>query len=893
MKYNEILTIEKDKFEKQELYQKIRNGITKLAKVVTRTLGPGGLPIIIQREGQSIDGSELGPIVTKDGVTVAESIKKVADEDENNVIQAIMEVARKTNDEVGDGPQPLYSKVLTPTGWVEMGKLKVGDEICGTDNSIQKVLEIYPKGEKEIYKITFFEGREIECCKDHLWKVTTSYGAQSIKKVQELIDNKIVEQKDEKIRHKYFIPNTSVDFISNEKDLLINPYLLGVLLGDGSLSGTGSIELSLGPNKKHILDKLKLPEGLIAKTTWVEDKNYFRTKIQGKDKDGNSIENLLKKINLLGTKSDTKFIPKEYLYSSIETRTELLQGLLDTDGHINTRGKFEYSTVSEQLFKDFIELCRSLGKSVYFRKLERKPDSNSYSDNDIFRIFELKGYKYGLPIMNIEATGKYTEMQCIKVSNPDNLYITDDYIVTHNTTTAILLAEAFYLEAEKYIKQGAEPQKLKEEIERAVEEVEKYLLSKAEKIENQGDIENVAAIASNNQRDIGKIIQQAFEKVGEDGVITLEEGYSRETSLKVVEGFQIDKGLLAHHHFVTHPATHESVLEDCLVVIADCEISNTFQIEKILKTILEFDDKGQPKNRGQAFLIIAHDIVGEALNVLLYAKNFWKLKCAAIKAPHVQNIRSEMLQDIAVLLMGKVLGKVSKKVEEIVKSDLGIASKIVAGKNKTLIFDGAGKEEDILKRIEDLKNLRQHAESLYDKDIINQRIGQLSNGVAVIGVGGSTEIEIKERKDRIEDALNATRAAIEEGIVPGGGITLYRARKELDKKVFETDGGKILYNVLEKPIKQIITNTGRNVKEILEKLDKENFNIGYDAKNHDYVDMLEEGIIDPTKVVKTALYSAISIANLLITCGGSITINQAEKKVDGKGLDNYIKKNIL
>ena len=293
--------------------QSILAGVKQLADAVKVTLGPRGRNAILDRAYSS-------PLITKDGVTVAQEIN-LADPFENIGAQMVKEVAEKTLDIAGDGPQDLNSKILTPTGWVKMGKTKVGMDICGTNKSTQKVIGIFPKGKKEIYKVYLSGNRVMRCCEDHLFKVTTSSGIKKTLPLRRLIkDYKKINNKDKSMSHKYFVKTTLVEFVEDKEKMPIDPYLLGVLLGDGSLRGTGgsAIEISIGKAKEHILDKLVLPDGIKKRAVWVENKNYFRIKLTGKNKQGQTIGKILDSIGLLGTGSKTKFIPKSYLYSSID-----------------------------------------------------------------------------------------------------------------------------------------------------------------------------------------------------------------------------------------------------------------------------------------------------------------------------------------------------------------------------------------------------------------------------------------------------------------------------------------------------------------------------------------------------------------------------------------------
>lgn len=496
---------------KNEARDKLISGINILANAVKVTLGPKGRNVLIQKDTGI-------PTLTKDGVSVAKSIY-LEDEIENMGASLVKEAASRTAIVAGDGPQPLYSKILTPTGWTTMGEIKVGDTICGTNGSLQKVIGVFPKGKKQVYKVKFSNGQVVDCCEDHLWEVSLPHGSKKILPLKTLLKDYIKKDKKGWNKYKYYTPKTEVEF--ENSTTIIDPYLLGVLLGDGCFSDSGSIEISIGYNKKHILEKLILPEGIVTKIQHIPDRNSYRVKFLSNNSE-NSLRDILKILNLKNTRSSTKFIPKEYLYSKKEIRLKLLQGLLDTDGHINSRGLFEFSTVSEQMYHDFLELTRSLGIQSFSYLMDRKKDS-SYSENKIYRVNQLKGYKNGIKIIDIIPTDIITDMQCIKVSNENCLYITNDFIVTHNTSTSTILAQEMINRGVKFLGLDADPNDLKRGMEKAGEVIAETLKKIAKPIESSSEIEQIATISANSDSSIGKMISEAMELVGRDGVITVED----------------------------------------------------------------------------------------------------------------------------------------------------------------------------------------------------------------------------------------------------------------------------------------------------------------------------------------------------------------------------------
>ncbi len=440
------------------------------------------------------------------------------------------------------------------------------------------------------------------------------------------------------------------------------------------------------------------------------------------------------------------------------------------------------------------------------------------------------------------------------------------------TTTAIVLAQAIYREGLRNVTAGANPMGLKRGIEAAVDAVTQELKKVSKSTKDKKEIAQVATVASNNDKTIGNLIAEAMEKVGKDGVITVEESKSADTVLDVVEGMQFDRGYLSPY-FVTDAERMECVLEDALVLINEKKIS----VMKDMLPLLE-----QVARAGKPLLIIAEDVEGEALATLVVNKLRGTLHTCAVKAPGFGDRRKEMLEDIATLTGGKAITEdLGIKLENIKLEDLGKAKKVVVDKDKTTIVEGAGKASTIEGRIKQIRAQIEETTSDYDREKLQERLAKLAGGVAVIKVGAATETAIKEKKARVEDALNATRAAVEEGIVPGGGVALLRASKAIDKLKIEGDekvGAQIVKRALEEPIRQIVENAGLEGSVIVEKVKAETVvTRGFDAESMEFVDMLQAGIIDPTKVERVALENAASIASLLLTTEALITDIPEEK----------------
>ncbi|NIR51156.1 chaperonin GroEL [candidate division KSB1 bacterium] len=441
------------------------------------------------------------------------------------------------------------------------------------------------------------------------------------------------------------------------------------------------------------------------------------------------------------------------------------------------------------------------------------------------------------------------------------------------TTTATLLAQSIFKEGLKNVTAGSNPMHLKRGIEKAVAAVVEEIKKVSKPIPGKNEIAQVGTISANNEASIGSLIADAMEKVGKDGVITVEEAKSTETTLEVVEGMQFDRGYLSPY-FVTNAETMEVELEEPLILIHDKKIS-------VMKDLLPILEKAA--QMGRPFLIIAEDIEGEALATLVVNKLRGTLKVAAVKAPGFGDRRKAMLEDIAVLTGGRVISEEAGfKLENATASDLGKAKKVNIDKDNTTIVEGAGNTEDIKGRIAQIKKQIETTTSDYDKEKLQERLAKLAGGVAVLRVGAATEVEMKEKKARVEDALHATRAAVEEGIVPGGGVALVRAIKALDNLKLEGDemvGLRIVRRALEEPLRQIANNAGWEGSIVVQKvIENSDVNFGFNAETESYGDLLKDGVIDPTKVTRVALENAASVAALMLMTETTVVEKPEEEK---------------
>ena len=446
------------------------------------------------------------------------------------------------------------------------------------------------------------------------------------------------------------------------------------------------------------------------------------------------------------------------------------------------------------------------------------------------------------------------------------------------TTTAILLAQAIVKEGCKYVTAGMNPMDVKRGIEAAVEQVKEKLISSAKKVKDSDEIAQVGTISANGDKEIGDMISRAMQKVGNEGVITVEEAKGIETELEVVEGMQFDRGYLSPY-FITNADKMTTELDNPLILLHEKKLTNLQPMVPLLESVVQ---------AGRPLMIISEDVEGEALATLVVNKLRGGLKVVAVKAPGFGDRRKAMLEDIAILTGGQVISEdLGIKLENVKINDLGSAKKVKVDKENTTIVSGSGKKSDIEARCAQIKQQVEETTSDYDKEKLQERLAKLAGGVAVVKVGGATEVEVKEKKDRVEDALNATRAAVEEGIVVGGGCALLYTSQDLDKVKIKGDdqksGVEIIKKALQSPIRQITKNAGVDGSVVVGKLLEMNkLSHGYDAQTEQYVDMFKEGIIDPVKVVRTALQNAASIAGLLVTTEAMVA-DKPDEKDSGPG----------
>ena len=731
-----------------------------------------------------------------------------------------------SNRSSGDGPQPLYSKIATPNGWITMGDAKVGDIICGTNGTYQQIVGVYPKGQREVIIVVFADGREVQCCKDHLWQVVNcnTQPKLEVTTIEDMIASGVVHDDSGNKRYNYYTPVSYVDY--NTREQLLDAYLVGVLLGDGSLKDSGSIEISLGESKKHILDKLIYPEGIQLNSRYDEKKHYWRCKFSGKDKNGKSMHDLIRAIGLINTDSHSKFIPDSYLHTSYNDRQRLLQGLLDTDGHLNRSssngrcGLYSYSTVSDTLNMNIIELMRGLGHTVTTRIRTRENDPNSYSNNPIHCIEQLKGYQYGNKIIDIIETGEKTEMQCIKVSNPDHLYITDDHVVTHNTSAgsimSILVLRSLITDAQKestsneddmqktyhdiydemmsvtigdkkYTVPTVEREPLIQDILDTFVHapVQKYNM-KAELSENMElyrDVLHNLGFTSCGDDSITKTFIDAYIKGGAKAFIQIADSPTGEDHFESYDGvYQCDEVTLTRRSQANNTQQNAFMIEDSLPIICIEDKIESDQAD-LVKYILEDDTIDQ-------IVLLTYgvnNIVNAMIDTYFREHGVHKIILISISMGADQSLN--FVDDISVvtgaalhrsvdLLMQKVVAFYDENNEQ-GYFDLGVGfiqgDSMLSVHGIELNLKTIGDTDAIDKRIDYLRKFIDGAKEdvkIKGNDVANigahqRRLSSFEGTNVKVYIGGKTAAAVASRSYLAEDAQRAISNAITEGILPG------------------------------------------------------------------------------------------------------------------------------
>lgn len=767
--------------------EQLLSGVNLLVDTVKITLGTKGKTVMFNKF-RDFDDTEGYPVLTKDGVTVAKQVKSTNPVEEL-AIQVVRESAQKTVEASGDGPQPLYSKVLTPQGFVDMGSLKMGQEICGTNGSTQIIEGIFPKGEKEIYEVHFKYGRIVECCEDHLWNITTIQGINKTLSLKDIIESNTVEKIDNRgyKRHNFFVPRTYVDF--SVKVLPVDPYLLGTL-------------------------------------------------------------------------SSTKFIPKEYLYSSLEQRKQLLQGLIDTDGHINNRNLFEYCTESIELRDGFLELCRGLGIATR-NKLHHIIDKDSHSNTSIYRITQLKGCKYGDSIEKILPKGEKTEMQCIKVSNPDQLYITDNYIVTHNTTSTCILAQSIIQQGFELLNKGMSSWEFNRYADEAMIDVVQQIRNHSFPVEGSLEVIEKLAGISSNEPYIGKLIRDIIEEVGVYADIEPKRTQNYVTDVELVKGMKLHKG-----YFAPFMCTDMDKLEfhadtGCYVLIFDGIIRDYNDIAEYVR--LATTDTGDPI----PILIFADDIATTALNRLQGLMKYSPRPMMIVEHDGFGDRKIELMNDISIVTGGFIVDVDTKSKSP--KDMMGWCEEVLVNQKYSCLFRGTVDEEALEQEV---KNIQRKIEvgnlEKSDAKFYNKRLANLIGGIAVINVGGKTRVEMEETYTRIEDAVLAVRSALRDGVTIGGGYTWIKIMNKL-----YDDNNHPAYNAIVSSLAaipyQLLLNAGESTvsDELFEMcIEKDR---AYDLSDSKFYDIKDYQVFDASSVLVDSVINAVAVSKSILSIGRVIS----------------------
>jgi chaperonin GroEL len=846
--------------------QKLIEGVNEMANVVKSTLGTKGR-LICYTDYVHFDDHVGKPMLTKDGVTVAKHIRS-KDPVKNQAMKILRQAAKNTVSSSGDGPQPLYAKVLTPEGFVKMGDLKPNHIICGTNGTTQIVEAVFPKGEKEIYEVEFSDGRIVQCCKDHTWNVTTYNGINKNITVDQMLQTGVVLHKaNNQKQYRYYTPKSHVDF--SHKHVDIDPYFLGLLIGNGSLSENGDIELSLGINKEHVIKNI--PKHIKFICNFVEDKNYFRIKFKSPE-----LKGYLESYGLYETTSSTKFIPKNYLYNSLEVRQRLLEGLLETDCYINKRDLFEYSTVSDELSNNFIELVRSLGYSVNYRVHNRNNDPNFYSDKPIHKITQLKGYKYGDKIVNIRSTGVMTEMQCIKVSNEDSLYITDNYIQTHNTTSTLILSQYLINEGFKLLENGMSSWQLNKEMDHAVEDIHDYI--KKNSIDVYDDLSMLKELASisANDPEIGEIIYSIIDELGVECDIEVKLTKRSNTSVEIVNGMKLHKGYF--DAFMCNDFSKMTFeANNVFIIVYDGVLKDYQDIAPYVKAAV--NESGEPS----PVLVYAKDVSKTTITRIEHMMKHNPRPFMIVEHDGFGDRRIAIMNDLATMTGAYIISPEDDTYKMMDHYDvLGFCDEVIVDNQFTSIIGAEGDEDEVTELLEEIrKNLEVAMENNWIKEIkfINKRIANLIGGIAVIHVGGNTEFSAKEKYDRIDDAVLAMKAAIKKGISIGGAFTWERTvvNNKAEKRGYnkkDNPGYFMVYDSLKQILNQLLINSGEYTEEYANEIRKsytrKNNPKPYNLIDRSFYNLEDYKVYDATSVLLDSIYNACSVSKSILSIEYSI-----------------------
>lgn len=822
----------------------LKEGVDIVYKAVAPSLGPKGRSALLSYgKGASI--------ILDDGVAIASSVED-KDPFVNEGISLLRSVSLKTNEVRGDGCEPLDEKILTPKGWVTFADIKAGDTIFGADGKPQKVLKVYDKEDRDIYNVKFSDSSEVKCTLDHVWTLLDSDTGKTLNvTLDHIVKNKDTYTGKQKRFHLPILAKLEYP----HKETPVDPYLLGLYLGNGHICDGGRVRIDT--KDPSVIDYLvrNYKDVKIYQHTGCKRVNLCISK----NPQLSYLPETFKKC-----KAKTKYIPEVFLYNSKEVREKVLKGLMDTDG---SKDKYIYYTSSKLMAYNFVDLARSLGIRTSLRIRDRrneKPHNNKFGKPIYTRLLSYEILLRKNPLVSIKSirkTKRHEPVRCIKVSNPDELYITSDYILTHNTTHSVVLAKHILDGGIKNVIAGAKPTLIRKGINKASEICTKFLDKVSTPVNGKEDLERVATISSNDA-EMGKIIAEAVSTVGSSGIVSAERGDTLGVNLEIVDGLQLGAGYI-HPYFGLNTPDKKVELNKPLIAIIDRQLQYSSEIKALLEYTVA---------QARSLLIICDNMTATALQTVLL--NFTKnnMPICVVKSPSGGANKKEILDDISLYTGAKVFGATTgDSMNKWTPDLLGEAEHAIIEENTTVIR-GAKDKELLKERVVIIDKELATCRDAARKEHLSLRKAGLTTGIALLKILCPTEEETNQRMAKLEDAKNAAKAALDGGIIPGGGTTLVRCMAELDKYLAlnpninedERIGINIVKNALSKPIEVIAENTGYSGEVIFNEVKKGDFNYGFDADKEEFCDMIKSGIFDATNVIKTALQNACSVVGTVL-----------------------------
>jgi len=850
----------------------ILRGAKLLSDTVKVTLGTKGR-LVMYTNYRDFSDPEGYPVLTKDGVTVAKNVKS-DDPVEQQAIKIVRQAAKNTVNSSGDGPQPLYAKVLTPNGFVTMGSLKVGDEICGTDGSIQKVLEIHPKGLKKVCNVKFSRGKVVECCEDHLWEIHDLNGYKSIKTTREIYDSGLLYHRNSgKHQLRFFVRKPNIDF--SEKELTVPPYLLGILISNPTLSDDNNkLTVNILQKKASVIRYINEYHNVSMKT-YIDDspESVIRSKANNTyytiTFEDNTLLDQLRDLKIFDTDYYSRVIPDIYKYSSYLQREDILNGFIDGSGSIKNRRTFQYKTASSTIKDDFIELCQSLGQDVKNKRYTTTENGRYLIPEPIYKIYEVSNYKYGDRIEDIEFTDTETEMMCIKVSNEDHLYITDNYISTHNTTTTVILSESIISKGYELLSKGnVSSWEMNKEIDEAVEDISQYILDNSTNLSNDITALRELASISANSKEIGTMIYDIVDELSIHCDIEVKKTKRNITEIEAVNGMKLHKGyyesfMCNDYKSMTFQASNVNIL------IYDGIIKDYSNIAPYVKASIDDDNNIVP------LVIYAQDVNRIAINRIEGMLKYNPRPLIIVEHDGFGDRRIDIMEDFALITGATIVTENSNNNVIMIKNAFGKCDEVFINDKYSSFVGGKGNQDLIDDQILDIQDLIKNTDPNNKQDIrfYNKRIANLSGGIAVIHVGGNTPFEMEEKYMRIDDAVLAVKSAIASGISIGGGVTWIRASHYAINKTrgynrIDNPAYFMVFDSLQEIPMQLLKNSGEYTSEFFKELKSKYLSDkpkGYNLVDRKFYDISNYKVMDATSVLLDAISNSSSVAKSLLS----------------------------